>query len=113
MGGTRRRTHTSNITNNDSDSERDNDVGEKPLIGSRVTVLWGSVTHFGTIFSSAMVEGRKHYEIVYDDRSIEEVDLLELSRLQELYINKIDNDANSIDLKEIEFVQLSKYLFCS
>ena len=49
--GARRRTHTSKITNNDSDSESDNDVGEKPLIGSRVAVLWRSVTHFGTIIS--------------------------------------------------------------
>ena len=39
LGGTQRQTHTSNITNNDSDTESDNDVGEKLLIGSRVAVL--------------------------------------------------------------------------
>ena len=88
LGETRRRTNTSNIAN----SDRDNDVGEQPLIGSRVAVDRGSVTHFGTIFSSAIVEERKHYEIVYNDTSTEEVDSLESSRLQELYINQIDND---------------------
>ena len=95
LGGTRRQTHTSNITNNDSDSESDNDVDEKPLIGSCVAVLWESVIHFGKIISCAMVEGRKHYCIKYDDRSIEEVDLMELSRLKELYIKNINNDAVS------------------
>ena len=45
LGETRRWTH-SNLTNNDSDSESEKDVGEKSLIGSRVavkrgtTVLW-------------------------------------------------------------------------
>ena len=42
--------------------------------------------------SCAMVEGRNHYCLEYDDRSIEEVDSMELSRLQELYIKKINND---------------------
>ena len=50
LGGTQRQTHTSNITNNDSNSESDNDVGEKPLIGSRVTLLRGSVIHLGKNF---------------------------------------------------------------
>ena len=40
-----------------------------------------------------MVEGRKYYCIEYDDRSIEEVDSMELSRLQELYIKEINNNA--------------------
>ena len=83
---------TSNITNNNSDSESDNDVGEKSLIRSCVTVIQGSVIHFGKIISCAMVEGKKHYCIEYDDRSIEEIDVMELSRLQELFIKEINND---------------------
>ena len=93
LGGTRRQTHTSNITNNDSDSKSDNNVGEKPLIGSRVAVLRGIVIHFGKIISWAMVEDRKHYCIKHDDRSIENVNSMELSRLQELYIQEMNNDA--------------------
>ena len=93
LRGTQRRTHTSNITNNDSDSESDNYVGEKPLIGSCVAVLQGSVIHLRKNNFCAMVEGRKHHCIEYDDRSIKEVDLIELSRLQKLYIKEINNDA--------------------
>ena len=51
LAATTLRTNTSNITNNDSDSESDNDVGEKPLIGSRVAVLRGSVIQFEKIIS--------------------------------------------------------------
>ena len=40
-----------------------------------------------------MVEGRKHYCIKYDDRSIEQVDTMELARLQRFYIKEINNDA--------------------
>ena len=93
LGGTQRQTHTTNITNNDSDSKSDKDVVEKPLIGSCVAVLWESAIHFGTIISCAMVEGRNHYCIEYDDRTIVEVDTIELSRLQELYIKEMNNDA--------------------
>ena len=70
LGATQRQTHTSDITNFDSDSEDDNDVVEKPLISSRVAVLCESAIHFGTIISCAMVEGRNHYCIKYDDRTI-------------------------------------------
>ena len=92
---TQRQTLTRNITNNDSDSESDNEVGEKPLIGSCVAVLRGSAIHFGPIISCAMVEGRKHQCIKYDDRSIKlfkKVDTMELSRLQRLYIKEMNNN---------------------
>ena len=46
LGGTQRQKPTSNITNNDNDSESDNNVGEKPLIGSCVAVLQKSAIHF-------------------------------------------------------------------
>ena len=92
LAATQRQTHTSNITNNDSDSENDNDVVEKPLIGSRVAVLRESAIHFGTIISCAMLEGRNHYCIEYDDRIIVEVNTIELSRLQQLYIEEMNND---------------------
>ena len=93
LGGTQKQTHTSNITSNIGDSESDKDVVEKPLIGSRVAVLWESAIHFGTIISCATVERRKHYCIKYDDRTIEQVDTMELSRLQQLYIKEINNNA--------------------
>ena len=92
LGETRRQTH-SNLTNNDSDSDSEKGVGEKSLIGSRVAVLCGTVIHFGKIISWTMVEDRKHYCIEYDDRSIGNVNLMELSRLQELYIQEINNDS--------------------
>ena len=118
LAATTTRTNTSNTTNNDSDSESDNDVGEKPLIGSRVAVLWESVIHFGRIISCAMVKGRKHYCIEYDDRSIKEVDSMELSRLQELYIKEINNDAvgqqkqKSQSTPDIEFVGIRVSFMC-
>ena len=39
-----------------------------------------------------MVEGRNHYCIKYDDRTNVEVDTIELSRLQQLYIKEMNND---------------------
>ena len=79
-------------TSNDGDSESDKDVIEKQLIGSRVAERCESAIHFGTILSCATLEGRNHYCIEYDDRTIKQVDTVELSRLQELYIKEINND---------------------
>ena len=120
LGGTQRQTHTINITNNDSDSdsESDNNVGEKPLIGSRVAVLQGAAIHFGTFISCAMVVGRKHYCIEYDDRSIKQIDTMELSRLQELYIKEINNNAvgqqkqKSQSTPDDEFVDIQVSFMC-
>ena len=53
-------TNTRIITNNDSDSESDNNGGEKPLIRSCVVILWGSVIHLKNIIFCAMVKGRKY-----------------------------------------------------
>ena len=88
LAATQRKTHTSN----DGDSESDEDVVEKPLIGSRVAVKRASAILFGTILSCATVEGRTYYSIEYDDRSIKQVSTLELSLLQELYITEMNND---------------------
>ena len=88
LAATQRKTHTSN----DGDSESDEDVVEKPLIGSRVAVKRASAILFGTILSCATVEGRTYYSIEYDDRSIKQVSTLKLSRLQELYITEMNND---------------------
>ena len=51
-----------------------------------------SVTHFGNFLSFRIVEGRRRYEIVYNDTFQEEIDLIELSRRQELYYKEGDND---------------------
>ena len=69
LAATQRQTHTSN----DGDSKSDEDVVEKPLIGSRVAVQRASAILFGTISSCATVEGRNHYCIKYDDRGIQQV----------------------------------------
>ena len=88
---TRTQTNTSNINSN-SDNNRDNDVCEQTLTGTQVTGRRKSVTHFGSILSSRIVEGRTHYEILYDDKFQEEVDSIELSRRQELYYKEGEND---------------------
>ena len=102
LGATQRQTHTSNITNNDGDSKSDKDVVEKPLIGNRVAVLYEPSIHFGTIISFAMVEGRNHYCIEYDDRSIKQVDTIESSRLQELYIKEMNNNTVSQQKQKLQ-----------
>ena len=51
-----------------------------------------SVTHFGTILSSCIVEGRTHFKIVYNDRFQKELDSIELSRRQYLYYKEGDNN---------------------
>ena len=86
LAATRRQTNTSN-----SNSNSNNGVYEQPLIRSQVELVRKSVTHFETILSSYIVEGRIRYEIVYDDMSQEEVDLIKLSRRQEIYYKEGKN----------------------
>ena len=106
LAATQRQIHTSN----DGDSESDEFVVEKPLIRSCVAVQRASVILFRTIISCATVEGRNHYCIEYDDRSMKQVETLELSRLQELYIKEMNNDVvgqqktKSQSTKDDEFV---------
>ena len=80
------------VSINDGDIESDEDVVEKPLIGSRVAVQRESAIHFGTIVSYATLEGRNYYCIEYDDRTTVEVDTIKLPTLQELYIKQMNND---------------------
>ena len=93
LAATRTRTNTSRVAI-DSESDNDNDNSHKhTLIGSRVAVERELVTHFGTILSSGIVEGRTRYKIVYDDQfDEEEVNAIDLSRRQELYIKERLND---------------------
>ena len=106
LAATQRKTHTSN----DGDSESDEDVVEKPLIGSRVAVKRASAILFGTILSCATVEGRTYYSIEYDDRSIEQVSTLELSILQELYITEMNNDVVGQQKKKSQSTQEDEFV---
>ena len=106
LGPTQRQTHTSN----DGDSESDKDVVEKPFIGSRVAVRRASAIHFGTIISCATLEGRNHYCIKYDDRIIVEVNTIELSRLQQLYIEEMNNDTVGHQKQKSQSTQDDEYV---
>ena len=64
------------------------------LIGDRVVAVLGGTTHFWTILSSCILDnGKKYWEIVYDNNFDEEVvDAIELSTRQDLYNLKVEND---------------------
>ena len=106
LGPTQRQTHTSN----DGDSESDNDLVEKPLIGSRVAVRRASAIHFGSIISCATLEGRNHYMIEYDDRKIVQVNTIELSILQQLYITQMNNDTIGQQKKKSQSTQDDEFV---
>ena len=92
LATTTRQTNTSNSNSGDNNSNSDNNFREQSLIESQISLMSRLVTHFGTILSSRIVEGRTCYEIVCDDKFQEEVDSLELSICQGLYYTETEND---------------------
>ena len=66
----------------------------RSLIGDRVAVELCGTTHFGTILSSSIYDdGKRYWEIVYDNNFDEEdVDASELSERQDLYHTEGKND---------------------
>ena len=66
----------------------------RSLIGDRVAVELVGRTHFGTIISSSIFcDGKRYWEIVYDNNfDEEEVDAIELQERQDLYHKEGKND---------------------
>ena len=86
------------------------------LIGGRVAAVLGdSITHFRTIISSRILDnGKKYWEIVYDNNfDEEEVDAIELSTRQDLYHLEVENDIvwqQKQNVNNIFFTDISIYL---
>ena len=87
------------------------------LIGDRVAAVLGdSLTHFGTISSSCILDnGKKHWEILYNDNfdKEEEVDVIELSKRQDLYNLKVENDIVWQQKQNISNIILYWYIYLS
>ena len=86
------------------------------MIGGRVAAVLGGSTHFGTIlFSRILDNGKKYWEIVYDNNfDEEEVDAIDLSSTrQDLYHLEVENDIvwqQKQNVNNIIFTIISIYL---
>ena len=56
------------------------------------------------------MEGRNHYCIKYDDRTIVEVDTIKLSRLQQLYIKEMNNDVVGQQKQKLQSTQNNEFV---